>query len=88
MRSLIRAPVMTGAQETHLVQPVVDGSLGILGEDADLLAERAEQRQCQVAMRDRLAKRASPAGTLRIDVDPLMVTGAVGELLDHGLIDD
>ena len=73
------------AGEPHLVDAVVElGPGGVQGEH--LAAQPGHQRQGQVAVRDRPAEGAL-LGLLDVDVDPLVVTGRVGELV-HALLGD
>ena len=48
----------------------------------DLRRQRRQQRQRQVAVRDRAAEGALGLRALDVDVDPLVVAGRVGELVD------
>ena len=73
------------AGEPHLVDAVVElGPGGVQGEH--LAAQPGHQRQGQVAVRDGPAEGAL-LGLLDVDVDPLVVTGRVGELV-HPLLGD
>ena len=47
----------------------------------DLRVQRGAERQREVAVGDRAAERAG-LGLLDVDVDPLVVTGRLGELVD------
>ena len=47
----------------------------------DLVEQRRDQRQGQVAVGDRASER-SGLGPLHVDVDPLVVAGGVGEQVD------
>src|SRR6266536_2606272 len=69
--------------EPHLVQPVVD-SHGHPVDREQLLEQRRDQRQGEVPVRDRGAVRAG-LRAYRVDVDPLVVAGRVGEPVDLGL---
>src|SRR5690242_9729083 len=68
--------------ETQLVCAVVD-HVAIAG---DLIAridfERRDQAEREKAVRDRSAKGALASGSLDIDMNPLMVAGDIGELVD------
>ena len=71
--------------EPHLVHAVVQ--LGArVGEREELAAEERDQRQGQVAVRDRAAERPL-GGPLPVHVDPLVVVGRVRELVDAVLRD-
>ena len=50
-------------------------------------AEARHQRQCQIAVGDRLAARHLALGALDIDMNPLMIAGRIGEFVDDRLID-
>ena len=52
-----------------------------------LVREARDQRQRQEAVRDRGAAGHLALGAFDVDVDPLVVAGGVGELVDHRLID-
>ena len=67
-------------READPVEPVVDGE-GEALEREDLLAEGGRERQRVVAVGDRAAERRL-ARALRVDVDPLVVAGDVGERVD------
>ncbi len=66
-----RAPALTGRHEAHLVQPVVEASRRVLGNDADLDRERRQQRKRQIAVRDRAAERAFAFRAFHVHVNPL-----------------
>src|SRR3954464_5603016 len=67
--------------EPHLVQAVVYAHRCV-GHDEDLREERDQQGERQVAVRDRTAEGALRLRPLHVDVDPLVVTGGVGEEVD------
>src|SRR3954451_6673317 len=73
-----------GRGEAHLVQAVVHAHLRV-GDRVGLADQRHEQRQGQVAVRDRAAVRALLLRALDVDVDPLVVNGGVGEEIDRVL---
>src|SRR5215218_3872998 len=64
-------------READLVEPVVDREREALQRE-DLLGEHGRERQGVVAVGDRAAERRR-LRALRIDVDPLVVAGHVGE---------
>ena len=67
-------------REAHLVDAVVElGARRLQAED--LGAEPRDQGQGEVAVRDGAAERTG-RGLLDVDVDPLVVTGRLGELVD------
>ena len=69
-----------GRREAQLVEAVVHAH----GEALDahhLRQQVGRQRQGEVAVGDRAAERAG-LGPLGVDVDPLVVAGGVGELVD------
>src|SRR3954470_1037704 len=70
--------------EPDLVQAVVHAHLRV-GDRVGLGDQRHEQRQGQVAVRDRAAEGALLLRPLHVDVDPLVVTGGVGEEIDRVL---
>src|SRR5690348_12915592 len=78
-------PGRYGGGEAHLAEPVVH--LGVYRVDGeDLGPQWNEQGQGEVPVRDGAAERAADRA-LRVDVDPLVVTGGVGECVDAGLVD-
>src|SRR5262249_38396413 len=64
------------------VQAVVEGRGSIWWNDAELHDHRREQRQTEVAVGDRAAEWTLALRSLDIDMDPLAVAGADGELVD------
>src|SRR6516225_6496436 len=72
--------------KANLVPAVVDTQLEAapLGQ---ITAQAVDQRERQVAMGDRRAERALASGALDVDMDPLVVTAQLGELVDHLLGD-
>src|SRR5947209_18084579 len=60
-------------RKANLVQPVVDPHLGV-GDVHELAHDRRQQRQREVAVRDRPAER-SLLGAVRVDVDELVIVG-------------
>ena len=58
----------------------------MLIDGEELMHEVRQQRQCQQPVCDRPAERAT-GRALRVDVDPLMVVGGVGEHIDAVLCD-
>src|SRR3954447_6805160 len=72
--------------EAHLLRAVVDAhrEAGVPGQ---LRQEPRDERQRQVAVCDRPAEQALPARPLDVDVDPLVITGGLGEQVDHVLGD-
>jgi hypothetical protein len=51
------------------------------------MRQRRGERQRQVSMRDRSTVRALAPSPLDVDMDPLPVARAIGELVDPSLID-
>ena len=74
------------AGEAHFVAAVVDAALYVV-DVRNLMAEHRNQRQGQKAVGDRLAARHLALGALGIDMDPLVVAGGLGELVDPRLRD-
>ena len=74
-----------GHAKAHLVHTIVDHHLQMVHLD-DLSPQMGQQREGQIAMRNRALIGALTLGTLHIDVDPLMVECSVGELVDAVLI--
>ena len=73
------------AGEADLLQPVVEpGARGLEAED--LGGEVGEQAQGEEAVGDGPAEGAG-CGSVRVDVDPLVVQRGVGERVDAGLVD-
>src|ERR1017187_5881504 len=72
-------------RKPHLVQPVVDPEAHAL-EVEDLTPHRHQQREGQESVSNRGAERAC-SGTLRIDVDPLVIIGRIRERVDLVLSD-
>mgnify|MGYP003694646303 CR=1 FL=1 len=72
--------------EADLVRAVIDAPAALLD-----LQQRGghprNERQREIAVGDRLAPGHLALGPLDVDVDPLMVAGGVGELVDHRLVD-
>src|SRR6516165_5688196 len=68
------------------VGPVIEPARAVL-DAIEGLAEARHQRQCQIAVRDRLAARHLALGALDIDMDPLVVASGIGEFIDQRLID-
>ena len=66
--------------ETNLVQAVVDCQLYAV-DRVHLMLQPRQQRQGHVPVGDGLAERAS-RGPLRVDVDPLVIAGRIGEQVD------
>src|SRR5215217_4639540 len=73
-------------READLVPAVVHAELEA-GRLEQLRPEAVDHRQRAVAVRDRRAEGAVGLGTLDIDVDPLVVAGELGELVDVRLGD-
>src|SRR5262249_33940269 len=75
-----------GGGEADSVGPVVHPVLHLVH-----LHERGRQtrhqRQRQIAVGDGLAPRHLASGALRVDVNPLVITGGISELVDHRLVD-
>ena len=75
-----------GCGKAHPIKPVVDGHAAALLPRHDLVRHRGQERERQVAVRDRPAE-GPGGGALGVDVDPLVVAGGVGEGLDPLLRD-
>src|SRR5690606_29184508 len=73
--------------EPYPVKAIVEGGLQVLRENAHVLTHPPDTPQGEVAMRDRAAERALPPRTLCVAMNPLAVSGAFGELIDHRLVD-
>src|SRR3954453_23932998 len=73
-------------REAHLVPAVVDAELEARRLE-DAATEAVDQRQGQVAVRDRGPERALRLGALHVDVNPLVVPGELGEGVDQLLGD-
>src|SRR5512132_1396607 len=69
-----------GAREADLLGAVVDSHHGVAHRDA-LAEQHRQHRERQVPVRDGAAEGAF-GGALRIDADPLVVAGRVGEDID------
>src|SRR6185437_16063618 len=65
------------AREAHSIEAVVEAHRGA-GDLKQLVEQRDDQRQGQIAVRDGAAERTG-RGALGIDVYPLVVVGSVGE---------
>lgn len=74
-----------GRGESHLVEAIVELRSRCL-QRVDAHPEIREQRQGQVAVGDGAPERPL-LGPLHVDVDPLVVTGGVGERVDPVLVD-
>src|SRR5271165_3572069 len=74
------------SKKARLVDAVVEAGCRVLGDDADLHGERRDHGEREIPMRDRASVGTFAPGPLDIDVDPLMVAGASGELVDARLI--
>src|SRR5262245_4544577 len=71
--------------EANLIGTVVETSLAL--GDLDEGGRHAwHQGEGQIAVGDRLALGHLAPGPLDVDVDPLVIAGGVGELVDHGLL--
>src|SRR5881296_3624814 len=79
-------PGLDGRDEANLVRAVVDAAAP-LGDLEQGRGHSRDQGQGQVAVGDRLAAGHLALRTLDVDVDPLMISGRLGELVDHRLID-
>src|SRR5882724_702518 len=75
-----------GRDEPNLVRAVVDATAALLDLEQGRGHSRHE-RQGQIAVGDRLAAGHLALRPLDVDVDPLMVSGRLGELVDHRLVD-
>ena len=73
-------------QKTHLVETVVDTHGDVFRDHTLALREPGEHRQGQKAVRDRAAKRGL-RGFLPVNVNKLVVLGAIGEGVDAILIE-
>src|SRR5271170_93056 len=72
--------------EAHSVRSVIEAARTLL-DPVEGCSESRHQRQCQVAVGDRLAARHLALGALDIDMDPLMVAGRIGEFVDDCLVE-
>ncbi len=75
-----------GRQKPHLVEPVVDDKFGVLDAEV-VLAQCGNQREREESVRDRSAVGTLGLGAGDIDVDPLVVAGDIGEIVDALLVD-
>src|SRR5437879_3077571 len=73
------------AGKAHAIGPVIEAARTVL-DAVQRLAEARHQRQCQIAVGDRLAPWHVALGALDIHMDPLVVAGRVGEFVDQRLI--
>ena len=80
-------PHRHGVEEAHLVQSVIDDEFGALDPEV-VLAQRRDERQGQEAVRDGRAIGALGLGPLDVNVNPLVIAGDLGEVVDPLLIDD
>ena len=71
----------------EVTQQQVDQFAEATGDHQDLGEQRHQERQRQVAVGDRAAERALPRRPLRVDMDPLVVAGGLGEPV-HLLLGD
>ena len=74
-----------GLAKFHLVHAVVDHHLQVVDFN-NLLPHVGEEGECQVAVNDCLSEGASFC-TLWVNVDPLVVEGGIGKLVDAFLAD-
>ena len=84
-RRRTRAPAGTGRDEADLVGAVVHAARA-LGHLEQLRHHPREEREREIAVGDGLAARQLALGALDVHVDPLMVAGGLGELVDRGLV--
>src|SRR6202041_3258429 len=73
-------------KEAHSVQAVVERSAGVGRNSPDLHLQRRNKRESQVAMRDWCTIETLALCARHIDVDPLTVAAAFGELVDPRLV--
>src|SRR5262245_1987083 len=74
------------ADEAHLVRAVVDAVPALL-DTQERRGQTRDEGEREVAVRDGLAARHVAPRALHVDVNPLVVTGGVRELVDHRLVD-
>src|SRR6201999_1989499 len=74
-----------GGGEPHAVQAVVDAH-GDVVDPAELAGQERNERQRKEAVSHGSSERPG-RGALRVDVDPLVVLGVVGEAVDPLLVD-
>ena len=74
-----------GRGETDPIQAVVDPHPDTL-DPAQLAHQVRDQREGQETVRHRTAERPG-LGSLRVNVNPLVILGVVGESVDPGLVD-
>src|SRR5205814_7980987 len=75
-----------GVREPHLVAAVVQTALAA-GDFEYSLSHARHEREREIAVRDRRAARHLTLGALDVHVDPLMIAGGIGELVDDRLVD-
>src|SRR5262249_10953079 len=75
------------SDKAHFVETVVERCRGIRRNHANLHRQRSRERQRQIAMRDGSAERTLVPRPFDVDMDPLSIAGAIGELVDAVLID-
>jgi hypothetical protein len=80
-------PRLDRREEAHLVESVVERCPSVGRDSSDLHLQGSDERERQVAVGDRGAIWALARCALDIDVNPLPVAAALGELVDARLID-
>src|SRR6516164_6290208 len=71
----------------HLVQTVIESGRRVWWDHAKLHDHGRNQRQCQIAVRDRAAERTFTFGAFDVDMDPLPIASAGGERVDAILVE-
>src|SRR5436190_13873546 len=74
-----------GRNESHFVEAVIDGHRDVV-DGIELVHEPWQQRQGEQQVGD-CSTEGAIGGAGRVDVDPLVVVGGSGELIDPILID-
>src|SRR5438105_6297158 len=77
----VALPLLQGSGKAHLVEPVVHDQLEALHLD-ELEEDPGDERKREIAVGDGGAEGRLAPGSLAVDVDPLVIPGRVGELLD------
>src|SRR5258706_888651 len=73
--------------ETHLVQSIVQRVFGRLAHAGSQSREARNQRQREESVRDGSAEGRFTFAPLSVHVDPLVIVGGIGELVDAVLGD-
>src|SRR5262245_50948767 len=73
---------LDGSNKPDPIEAVVEPSCRIVWDHADFRYQCSEQGQGEIAMGNRPTERTFAPGAIGIDVDPLSIAGAGGELID------